>query len=344
MRRILIDRRVKGLAKNYKDKVHAHARYGVDDKKLVSPRKRLASLLKAFVDGKVKSDAGNPLDPGVSASMHDYLQLLISEYDDGLLDATPSKFDTLNARFDQAIIDTNLYGMKLKVGSNNAAAFHDIIVTALCYADIRQYIYPQYIRQFKIKACVYCNAAFCVTDNDGVAYYTVDHWMPKSRYPHFAISFFNLVPCCFSCNRNKGDDGGEYFCLYEDEPGADRDVLHLKVSDKSIATYIMSHDAEVLDISLTEANPKYKSMRENMDRKLHISNLYAEHKDVAEEALWRRIVYNGSNTEALNQLFKNASLRLSDYDVRRFVYGTYPDSDDMHRRPLSRLIQDLMDE
>ena len=35
----------------------------------------------------------------------------------------------------------------------------------------------------------------------------IDHFLPKSKYPFLAMSFFNLIPCCTVCNEfaNKGD-------------------------------------------------------------------------------------------------------------------------------------------
>ncbi len=58
----------------------------------------------------------------------------------------------------------------------------------------------------------------------------------------------------------------------------------------------------------------------------------------------QKMAYNTSSMEALNQLFSDKGQKLSNEEVRRFIYGTYPDSDDMHKRPLTRLIQNLMDE
>jgi hypothetical protein len=55
--------------------------------------------------------------------------------------------------------------------------------------------------------CPYCNLnRIVVTDiSDSVddtqdAYLDLDHFFPKSRYPYFAVSFYNLVPCCHDCN------------------------------------------------------------------------------------------------------------------------------------------------
>lgn len=62
--------------------------------------------------------------------------------------------------------------------------------------------------------CVYCNIADTdvVNNNpdpaaspDLVDYLDLDHFLDKARNPFFALSFYNLVPCCHICNsRVKG--------------------------------------------------------------------------------------------------------------------------------------------
>lgn len=62
--------------------------------------------------------------------------------------------------------------------------------------------------------CVYCNIADTdVVDNnrdpaakpDLAAYLDLDHFLDKAHNPFFALSFYNLVPCCTICNgRVKG--------------------------------------------------------------------------------------------------------------------------------------------
>ena len=33
---------------------------------------------------------------------------------------------------------------------------------------------------------------------------TIDHFLPKEKYPIYAILPYNLIPCCSDCNKNKG--------------------------------------------------------------------------------------------------------------------------------------------
>lgn len=51
--------------------------------------------------------------------------------------------------------------------------------------------------------CPYCHQAFAHTlVPDGVGSFrpTLDHYYPKSIYPYLALSIFNLVPSCYTCN------------------------------------------------------------------------------------------------------------------------------------------------
>ncbi|MDD2357017.1 MAG: hypothetical protein PHX13_03795 [Thiovulaceae bacterium] len=58
---------------------------------------------------------------------------------------------------------------------------------------------------FKNCTCPYCNNSeveivYKVASTDEIAYFDLDHFYPKSQNPFFALSFFNLIPSCKTCN------------------------------------------------------------------------------------------------------------------------------------------------
>ena len=60
-------------------------------------------------------------------------------------------------------------------------------------------------KQLGVDVCIYCNRNYTYTLTNGRNYYVrpeFDHFLPKSRYPFFAISFYNLIPSCHICNSN----------------------------------------------------------------------------------------------------------------------------------------------
>jgi hypothetical protein len=52
--------------------------------------------------------------------------------------------------------------------------------------------------------CPYCNQAFAFTvvEAGGSFRPTLDHFFPKAEYPYLALSLYNLVPSCYTCNSN----------------------------------------------------------------------------------------------------------------------------------------------
>lgn len=46
---------------------------------------------------------------------------------------------------------------------------------------------------------------YCFLDSSG----TLDHFVPKTPFPHFSANPQNLIPCCPKCNSNKNDDWRE---------------------------------------------------------------------------------------------------------------------------------------
>ena len=58
----------------------------------------------------------------------------------------------------------------------------------------------------KSKTCPYCAQAYAFTiyreDNSPGFRPTLDHFLPKHKFPHLALSLGNLVPSCYTCNSN----------------------------------------------------------------------------------------------------------------------------------------------
>lgn len=61
-------------------------------------------------------------------------------------------------------------------------------------------------KTLNIKTCPYCNSQYTLVVKQGEtkkAKFQFDHFFPKSRYPIFSLSLYNLIPSCASCNLSK---------------------------------------------------------------------------------------------------------------------------------------------
>ncbi|MCG7501715.1 hypothetical protein MHM83_07510 [Tenacibaculum sp. Mcav3-52] len=102
--------------------------------------------------------------------------------------------------------------------------FGNLLITNLFnYKAFRQ---TQFCYQLLIDAnienttCPYCNEnsirVIDISEEEdeekiNKAYLDLDHFYPKSQHPYFALSYYNLIPCCHTCNsREKGDKD---FCI-----------------------------------------------------------------------------------------------------------------------------------
>ena len=51
---------------------------------------------------------------------------------------------------------------------------------------------------------------FCPSCGEAGSPNTLDHYLPKGKYPHFAVTPANLTPMCFICQIKKGEDVGDH--------------------------------------------------------------------------------------------------------------------------------------
>ena len=80
-------------------------------------------------------------------------------------------------------------------------------------------------------------------------------------------------------------------------------------------------------------------MLEDSEKALHISSKYKELNDEAEEVLWKAKAYNRCFYESL--IGGLPKLMMSESDRKRFILGTYSNLEDVHKRPLTLMKQDV---
>lgn len=268
----------------------------------------------------------------------DYLDLLERQLD-SLLTIHPRKYSRKIAKFESLIARDDINKKILVDGKTKEKSLSERIVSAMCFKQMRSKIYPHIARQMGVKTCVYCNANYAITTIGGAGCYDLDHWKPKSLYPYLSVSFYNLQIACPVCNRYKNNDDSEYFHLWT-EGASFREVFRFKLDKKSVLKYWISYKAGDIKAPLTVVRRKDKKMLTHMDNRLRINKRYKEHMDVAEEVLWKKKIYNPSYMTMLRLSFKKFAIPYS--YLYRLQWGTYSGIDNIHKRPLSKLIQDIL--
>lgn len=104
-------------------------------------------------------------------------------------------------------ISKSKYGIKEKgrdfdVEDDIHAIFHKILVEEI-YEDADNFNKEDLASIKNLSVCPYCGISKVSPygNRNGVTLgYQIEHYLPKSKYPYFAISFYNLFPACKDCN------------------------------------------------------------------------------------------------------------------------------------------------
>lgn len=269
-----------------------------------------------------------------------YIDDIIRHYDSIML-ATPSEFDSvIRVSLSEAELskEVSCAGKKKK-----KVTFYTLIVKAMGYEWIRNNIFPKYMAQLGIKCCVYCNAQYGVSIKRDKASYTstyeIDHFKPKSKYPHLSTSFFNLQPSCGHCNQTKGDRDS-LFNLYIELPLANPSTIRpfeFSLPTNKIIEFLLTQEENRLEIKLDSTD---SGLLINHNQRFKVDKKYYCHKDEAAELIIKSKIYNKAYLQQLQSSFGPAIPQFYNrlIDV---ILGFPTEGKDVHKRPITLMKQDI---
>lgn len=318
MKRIKIDSSLVQSVKDFNTKLFNAKRSTFE-----FPKKKLKKLYKTLVCNNQKR----------------YVIKLFREYNQ-IINLKPNEFSKKKQEFDLVYF---IDGINRSVSTE----FGKKIVEALRYDAYRESEYPEIINQLRwnLKVCFYCNYTGTLTvekdTNEYKTYYDLDHVLPKSNYPFLAISFFNFIPCCASCNRNKSKKiitNLNPFFQYG-ESSTDLNKV-FGISTKSKIQFYINNDKNFIEIEVNDIinNVAKTDLNKVVDLKL----LYNTQKNEAEEILWKKKIYTTKYKKSICTNFKK--LKLKDKDINRILWGTDLDENAINDKPLAKFKFDLINE
>lgn len=197
---------------------------------------------------------------------------------DCILNAREGTFkNSILASIDEVVEKSRIYDEKAMCGSLSDITAHNLLESGATKEDMKK-LYEtkfvpkhengrQYYDSIKLlapnKRCPYC-AQRNVS--------TLDHYLPKSQYPTYAVTAYNLVPSCSDCNTEKQD---EVFNNREEE------VIHPYYDDFTDEKWIFAEMIEGENIAFEfkvkcpeEWDETKKRRAENHFRKFKLNDLY----------------------------------------------------------------------
>ncbi|MGB5792819.1 HNH endonuclease, partial [Poseidonibacter sp.] len=207
------------------------------------------------------------------------------------------------------------------------------VKTSSFQKDISKFIQEE----IEVHTCYYCNIDFINTfkkGNETKNAYTLDHVLEKAIYPFLALSLHNLVPSCYSCNSKVKDSEIEFVNFSPTDKGFD---FNERVKFKSFVSN-KNLEIEKVDDFYIELIESYSNKYDKYIEALNLNNRYDYHKYKVIEMINKRREYPDSRVKELSILTER-----TEEEIKQDLFGIYL-SEDLHKRPLSKLIKDISEE
>ena len=213
-------------------------------------------------------------------------------------------------------------------------------------------ITPFFTDNFNFRTCFYCNKDFITNfDTDKkVSTFQLDHFFDKGTYPYLALSFYNLIPSCSTCNSSKVKGSKNTFeydvkvgrfqnetCIAPNDANFD---FHQKVkfklflADSCKNLHIKSKDE--IEIALKE------NCSNQYDKYIEIFKLnerYKVHKDIVFEMIHKAELYPQSRLKELQDL-----TGIPFQQIKKDIFNLIDENEDLSKQPFGKLIKDISKE
>ncbi|MDD5372659.1 MAG: HNH endonuclease domain-containing protein [Sulfurimonas sp.] len=201
------------------------------------------------------------------------------------------------------------------------------------WCERKKYGSYEFIKTIDLKTCPYCNRNYTliVDKESGKLRPEIDHFYPKSIYPFLAMSFYNLIPSCPICNHTKSSKSAENL------------INPYDIKDDDFKLTYIPNDVNFLQIESTKYNTdsfEIEFIKNNDNIEIFkLDELYKQHKDIVVDLLMKKAYYPKSYIEELENNFG-----FTKDEIYRLLLNNYKKDDDLHKRPLSKLIKDISEE
>ena len=181
------------------------------------------------------------------------------------------------------------------------------------------------VKAADVTVCPYCNRDYINCRADSVSGAQLDHFFNRARYPIFAVSLYNLVPVCGNCNRIKSAKTDEFASPFDETIDWEKEIW-FEYDPKSLSD---------LKINIKTTNNRI----DNNIKSMRIKEAYQIHESEILELQEKKKAYEKSQVKEFQKVLKDNSL--SDDDVKQIIFGAELTMQDMRKKPLGKLYQDM---
>lgn len=213
---------------------------------------------------------------------------------------------------------------------------------------------PFLTENFNFRTCFYCNKDFITNfkkeKHELVSTFQLDHFYDKGTYPYLALSFYNLIPSCPTCNSSKVKGSKNTFehdsnvGKFKNEtciaPNDEKFDFHQKVKFKLLLDdscknlHIKSKDD--IDLTLKE---QFSDMYDKYIEIFKLNERYKAHKDIVFDMIQKAELYPESRLKELENL-----TGIPFQQIKKDIFNLIDENEDLSKQPFSKLIVDMSKE
>ena len=209
--------------------------------------------------------------------------------------------------------------------------------------------FKRHSTDLKINSCYYCEMAYINTysyQNKKYSHFDLDHFFPKKKCPILALSLFNLIPSCPTCNQRLKRTEVLSKDVYENlllSPSSERYALdnlvtiHLVPTTKFINLQLQQKES--LDRFKMKFVTKSKSYQKTIDL-FRLEERYEFHKSDALRLLRLKQNYPDSHIGMISHLIKRSRNAIKD-DIFNNKHMNESILSKLHRDILGQIVSNV---
>jgi hypothetical protein len=250
------------------------------------------------------------------------------------------EFDTIFQNISFKCLTIGNFRTLQKIKNKIAEKDNEYIKLIFNYTDLQQKrISPFFEDNLEISTCYYCNIDFVNTYTTKSAKknkFTLDHYFDKSTYLYLALSLYNLIPSCYTCN-SKLKGTKEFANLAPSSQKydfKDKVKFKLKMSDSCKNLHIKNKNN--IEINLKE---NYSNDFKDFIKEMYLDERYKAHKDIVLDMIQKAELYPESRLKELQDL-----TGIPFQQIKKDIFNLIDENEDLSKQPFSKLIVDMSKE
>lgn len=265
-----------------------------------------------------------------------------------IITGTPKELETIIKDFNTKGYDSFIYD----VATEKLTSFGQELKSIFRYKAFRGSQKAIWLGEtLNFRSCTSCNTQFTLKtsqeEGDKLLYH-LDHYFPQSVYPYLSLSFYNLIPCCASCNMSKSNKPFELHSHIHPYQEGLHEIGKFKIDKHSLGEFLInpskSEDKIKFELQIRDVflgDPERELKLANYKKEFRINQQYDQFKDVVAEMHLKSKFYNRQRRKQIRKFFRKSSIKITDELINRFILGNYSDDDDLLKRPLAKFMKDI---